>query len=148
MSAIWADDNEELSARMAESRLDGWLPRSEVKLVGSYIRAAAEHTASKNNHDLALLFDADMKILGSNPQTYEQYEEGIRNEYHVEAKINLRDYTLGRLAVLRGFERRERIFVTDTAHAEFEERAHQNLRTAIAKHSRAKDGDSLNYTGS
>jgi len=125
--------NEELSAQLAENRLAGWLPDDEVAQVGAYIRATANHDAPENDHDLQMLLDADLKILGSDTATYARYEQDIRREYDF---VSERDYTIGRLAVLRSFEERPRLFATETARGQFEDRAHENLRQAIADHER------------
>ncbi len=123
-------DNEERSAQMAEYRLDGYLPGGEVEQIGNYIRATAHHRSNGSDHDLSLLLDADIKILGADEQTFAVYEHDIHEEFRPH--YTDLEYTMGRLAVLRDFQTRSRLFITDTAFGEFESRARTNLTNTIA----------------
>lgn len=120
--------NEELSAQLMEDVLEQWLPEDEVRTVGRYIRATASHEVGGDDYDLALLMDADMKILGANPQEYDRFERGIAREYSAYPR---EAYRAGRAAVLGEFLSRPRIYVTDIAYQAFEQKARDNMRTAI-----------------
>ena len=81
-----AADNEEQSARLAERVLAelGW-DEARGRRVGDLVRATAAHEAPPDD-DTAVLLDADLAVLGSDPAAYQAYVTGVRAEYaHVDA---------------------------------------------------------------
>lgn len=129
--------NEEMSAQLTSSMLLKYMSGREAFQIGDYIRATANHEPG-DDHDLAHLLDADLKILGSDTRTFEYFEYNIREEYR---HFDDRAFALGRRAVLQDFLDRQRIYITDTAHREFEQPARQNLTNAIAKLSERLEQD-------
>lgn len=115
--------NEADSARLAVSRLRslGW---SDGRLgeVGELIEATAGHTAS--TAAACILLDADLAVLGADPDDYRDYVAGVRFEYsHVPEE----QWRVGRAAVVRGFLERPNIFATPWMAARREQRARSNL---------------------
>jgi predicted metal-dependent HD superfamily phosphohydrolase len=80
--------------------------------------------------DEALLVDIDLSILGAAaPSAFAAYEAGIRHEYrHYDDAA----YRAGRLAVLRMFQAKPRIFATQYWRERLEAQARANLAAAIA----------------
>ena len=122
--------NEELSAQLSEQRLDGLLPEDEIATIGSYIRHTADHSWDSQDTDLALLLDADLKILGAEPSVFDEYDKNIGLEY---SHFDPVQYKLGRAGVLQTFYDKDRLFLTDTAHTQFEAKAKENLKRKISE---------------
>ncbi|MFT3852939.1 MAG: hypothetical protein QM733_09400 [Ilumatobacteraceae bacterium] len=83
--------------------------------------------------DAAVLFDADLAILGSSPAEYQAYVTGVRAEY---AHVDDDGWRTGRAAVLRGFLDRKAIYATATMHTDRERRARANLTAELVTISR------------
>jgi len=79
--------------------------------------------------DSALLLDCDLAILGAPPERFALYDIAIRQEYaHVPEDV----YRTKRREVLLRFLQRERLFMTDWAHARWDAQARINLAQATA----------------
>ena len=66
------------------------------RAVGALIEATAGHEAT-DEPDRAVLLDADLAVLGSEPSAYQAYVTGVRVEYaHVDSEA----WSVGRAAVL------------------------------------------------
>ena len=140
------DDNEELSARLAIKDLGeiGWAT-SRCGCVAAMIIATAGHVGDgsgtadvgSDDHDTAILLDADLAILGAEPGTYLAYVNGVRAEY---AHVDDGQWVTGRSAVLRGFLDRRRLFITEYMPAAFEHRARANIEAELAALSIALPG--------
>ncbi|UOU98329.1 hypothetical protein MUU74_17790 [Chryseobacterium daecheongense] len=73
--------NEEKSAEFAVSRLEELnIDQAIIKEVFEQILATKTHQIS-NHHDTNYLLDADLSILGKDPETYRDYTKKIRKEY-------------------------------------------------------------------
>ncbi len=128
-------DNEELSATLATRELDGigW-SASRCGSVAAMIVATAGHVVDAPDRvaadrDTAILLDADLAILGSDPGAYQAYVNGVRAEYsHVDDS----QWLAGRSAVLRGFLGRPRLFATQFMYSTFEHRARANIEAELA----------------
>lgn len=119
-----AADNEARSAAWAErALLDlGWNP-GRAAAVGRLIDLTATHDAAPAT-DGAVLVDADLAVLGTEPAAYQAYVTGVRAEYgHVADDA----WRTGRAAVLTGFLDRAQIFHTGTGRDRWEARARANL---------------------
>ena len=78
--------------------------------------------------DAPLLLDCDLAILGVDPARFAAYDVDIRTEYaHVPDDV----YQAKRREVLAGFLERDRLYLTDWAHARWDEQARANLKAAI-----------------
>jgi predicted metal-dependent HD superfamily phosphohydrolase len=129
-----AKDNEEQSARLLETAAPGHLPDEDIAFAATIIRATANHqvpgTLSPDDAaDTALFLDLDLSILGAPAHVYDVYEIAIRQEY---AFVPEAAFRAGRGAILKGFLARERLFLTDVAHTEWDAQARVNLARAIS----------------
>ena len=125
-----ASDNEVASARLADRELTvlGW-DESRRGLVTAMVEATATHDAPAIDTDTAVLLDADLAVLGSDPAGYQAYVAGVRSEYaHVSADA----WRAGRTQVLRSFLERPALFATPTGRARWETRARANLAAELA----------------
>ena len=111
-----ASDNESASARLADRELAalGWDgPRRQR--VTTMVEATATHDVPDDpgiDIDTAVLLDADLAVLGSEPASYQAYVAGVRSEYsHVSAD----DWHTGRTQVLQSFLDRPALYATATA---------------------------------
>ncbi len=124
-----AHDNEAKSAELAEVSLrEGGVAPAVVARIADLVRATKDHAARAG--DAALVVDIDLSILGESPEVFARYEDEIRREY---AWVSEAAYTSGRLAVLRKFAGRERLFRTALFHDRNEANARRNLAASIAK---------------
>jgi predicted metal-dependent HD superfamily phosphohydrolase len=119
--------NEELSAQLSEARLQKALPQ-QAALVGSYIRRTAGHDGAGDDPDLALLLDADLKILGAPEAEFDEYDASIAKEFSF---VPPEFYAPARAKILRSFYEQPRIYVTAIAYEQFEENARRNLARKI-----------------
>jgi predicted metal-dependent HD superfamily phosphohydrolase len=122
-----AKDNETRSADLATTLLGPiGVPRSELERVMKLILATAhlaEHPIA-GDRETAILLDADLAILAASTERYRRYAADVRKEY---AWVPDEHYRAGRTAVLNQFLARPRIYLTDLAHQEDEERARSNM---------------------
>ena len=121
--------NERASARLARRDLTelGWDP-ARIERVTAMIEATATH-ADPPDGDHAVLFDADLAILGSTAARYDRYADGVRSEYrHVDDV----DWRSGRGDVLRTLLARESIFTTSPGRRRWEAAARSNLERELA----------------
>ena len=128
-------DNEELSAALATRELEGigW-SHSRCGSVAAMIIATAGHVVDAPDgvaadRDTAILLDADLAILGSDPSAYQAYVNGVRAEY---SQVDDTQWLAGRSAVLRGFLGRRRLFITEHMFSTFEHRARANIEAELA----------------
>jgi predicted metal-dependent HD superfamily phosphohydrolase len=131
-----APDNEAASARLAERELTelGWIePRR--RRVTTMVEATATHVVAAAGFepglevDTAVLLDADLAVLGSEPASYQAYVAGVRSEYgHVSAT----DWCTGRTRILQSFLDRPSLFATPTGRTRWESRARANIAAEVA----------------
>nr|WP_246363324.1 phosphohydrolase [Deinococcus budaensis] len=88
-----------------------------------------QHTYPPSTRVEALLADADLGILGSDPQVFAAYDAAIRREY---AFVPEAAYRAGRAQVLRTFLSRERLYWTPE-FAGLEAQARANLSAAAQR---------------
>ncbi len=116
--------NERASARLARRDLAtlGWEPE-RVTRVAHMIEATSDHLAPPD-HDHALLFDADLGILGADPRAYAAYADAVRAEYrHVDDDV----WRVGRCRVLESLLERAEIYATATGRDRWEAAARTNM---------------------
>src|SRR5262249_39583749 len=122
-------DNEERSAVWAGEALWGLgATEATIARVQALVLQTKTHDADPGAADASVLLDADLAILGASPRRYAEYAAGIRQEY---AWVAEEDYRRGRLRVLEGFLRREKIYRTERMCRTHEEQARENLRREI-----------------
>ena len=120
-----AGQDEEESARLAEERLGAaGLPEPEAAEVGRLVRLTSDHRPEQGDGDGALLCDADLSILGGEPEEYARYVAAVRQDY---AHIGDADFAAGRAAVVRRLLELDPLFHGGRARELWLEAAHRNL---------------------
>ncbi len=118
-----AGDNEERSAELARRSLATLgVPADVIEETARLILLTKTHRTVEDDAAGRRLLDADLAVLGADPQTYDRYAAAIRREY---AWVPEADYRAGRRRVLEGFLARPQIYHL-LKHAEAP--ARQNLR--------------------
>lgn len=119
-----AKDNEERSADKADLDLTAIaFPADRIEKCKTIILATKSHAISLHN-DTNLFTDADLSILGSDWETYNDYFKNVRKEYSVYPDFM---YNPGRKKVLKHFLEMEHIFKTDFFRHKFEVMARENI---------------------
>jgi len=126
-----APDNEERSARLAESTLLQLRVDDDVVAeVARLVRGTADHAPEPGDLNAAVLCDADLAILASGPERYGLYVEAVRAEYgHLDDQA----FARGRAGVLRGLLGRDRLFSTLTGRDRWEAGARANMTAELAR---------------
>ncbi len=121
-------DNERRSADLAAEALRQ-LGQGEplIKTVRRLIRVTA-HPSQPHTPDEAYMVDIDLSILGGSAQTFAEFEENIRREYHW---VPLPVFTQKRGALLQTFLERDHIFHTDYFREKYGPSAKYNLERAL-----------------
>lgn len=122
--------NERASARLAarDLRTLGWVD-ARIERVVQMIEGTKDHHQPADT-DTAVLFDADLAILGADPAAYGDYSTQVRAEYRHVDDI---DWATGRAAVLQSLLDRPSIFATEQGRARWDERARGNLTAELAE---------------
>lgn len=118
-----ADDDEERSAQLAEKQLS---EESSVDAaeVARLVRLTCGHDPLPGDFRGAVLSDADLAILASPPDRYEEYVAGVRAEYaHLPEDV----FQTARGAVLRTLLAKEFLFGSDHARRHWEPIARANI---------------------
>jgi predicted metal-dependent HD superfamily phosphohydrolase len=116
---------EERSARLAEQELarSGVAP-ALVAEVARLVRTTEEHRPEDSDANGCALSDADLAILASPADRYEQYVAGVRREY---AAVPDDAFSQGRAAILRALADKPSLFHTTYAREHWEAKARENL---------------------
>ncbi|KXX79071.1 hypothetical protein MMYC01_203041 [Madurella mycetomatis] len=131
--------NELESAQLAVDCLSGSVELSgdaeRLVRIQEMIKATATHIvpASLNGAeaaDAAMFLDMDLSILGADERTFDEYEAAVRKEYNFVAEDVWRE---GRMAVLKRFGERERIYHSELFRGLFEDAARRNLKRSIER---------------
>jgi len=105
------------------------VPRSRVDAVSRLVALTAGHDPAPGDADGEVLCDADLAILGSDPDRYARYAAAIRQEYpHVPDAA----FRAGRAAVLRRLAAAPRLYRTGPARSRWEAAARRNLAEELA----------------
>jgi predicted metal-dependent HD superfamily phosphohydrolase len=125
--------NERASARLARrdlAALGSPVPWDETRIgsVAAMIEGTATHL-DPPDVDTAVLFDADLAVLGADVVGYDAYVTGVRAEYRHVADD---DWRAGRAAVLEAFLERPAIYATDSGRRRWEARARANITGELA----------------
>ena len=121
-------DNEACSADLADRHAAelGWTS-DRCDTVRRLIMATAGHRSTAP--DEAILVDADLAILGADPNDYLAYRNAVRAEYgHLDDGA----WRTGRTAVLRGLLAADPLFTTTVARHRWEARARANMAAELA----------------
>ncbi|MGB3656162.1 MAG: HD domain-containing protein [Rivularia sp. (in: cyanobacteria)] len=131
-------DNEEKSAEYAVDVLSSLsIPSDVIKNVKRLILTTKNHQAKtcvtrsvkpEAYRNAQVLLDADLAILGSNPNEYSKYTQAIRQEY---IWVPEAEYIAARKQILQNFLQRENIYFTQLMQQTKEKTARNNLKTEI-----------------
>ncbi|MGY4541001.1 putative metal-dependent HD superfamily phosphohydrolase [Arthrobacter sp. UYNi723] len=125
-----AGQDEEESARLAEERLtDAGLPAADVDEVARLVRLTSDHRPEPGDDGGALLCDADLSVLGGEPEPYARYVAAVREDY---AHIGDADFAAGRAAVVRHLLELDPLFHSDRARELWLDAARRNLQGELA----------------
>jgi predicted metal-dependent HD superfamily phosphohydrolase len=125
-----ASDNEIQSAKFAAEILTDMGESIElVDRVQQLILATQGHQIDAADFDRCVFLDADLTILGADPDQYQTYSRSIRREY---SWVSDAAYQVGRIQVLEGFLQRDRLYYTDRLFNELESIARLNMQQEIA----------------
>lgn len=125
-----AGQDEEDSARLAEERLaHAGLPAAETEEVARLVRLTSDHRPEPGDDDGALLCDADLSVLGGEPEPYARYVAAVREDY---AHIGDADFAAGRAAVVRHLLELDQLFHSKRARDLWLDAARRNLRGELA----------------
>lgn len=120
--------NEEKSAQFSEKHLRQLgLGFEFIEKVSDQIMATKFHQESGDN-DTNYLVDADLAILGQEPEQYIGYTQKIRKEYSIYPDFL---YNPGRKKVLQHFLESESIFKTEYFKEKYEQQARKNIFSEI-----------------
>ena len=78
---LGATDNEDRSARLAESALAACGAPPETRSRVAELVLATQHLTTPSNQDAQLVCDIDLSILGRDPAIFDRFERAIRREY-------------------------------------------------------------------
>ena len=130
-----ASDNEAVSAQLARSVAEqlGWT-QPQADLVHALVLATALDgevpRRDEPDHDAyCVLLDADLAILGAEPNDYQAYVNGVRREY---AHVSDDDWHTGRSAVLRHLLDLDPLYRTATMRRDRTARARANIAAELA----------------
>jgi predicted metal-dependent HD superfamily phosphohydrolase len=122
--------NERASARLARRDLTalGW-NESRVTRVGTMIEGTTTHRTPADT-DTAVLFDADLAILGADADDYRRYVSAVRDEY---GHLDNAEWTAGRSSIMAAFLERQTIYATATGRTRWEEAARANITAELTE---------------
>ncbi|MEU0549520.1 metal-dependent phosphohydrolase [Micromonospora sp. NPDC005979] len=124
------DANERDSADLAGSLLTGLgVPEPAVAEVRRLVLLTAGHRVTADDHDGALLCDADLAVLAGPPAAYDRYAAAIRREY---AHVPDPAFRSGRASVLTGLLELPALFRLPPLAQRWEASARDNLRRELA----------------
>ncbi|MBV6626061.1 MAG: HD domain-containing protein [Rivularia sp. (in: Bacteria)] len=124
-----AKDNEEKSAEYAVKLLSSLsIPSNVIENVKKLILATKNHQMLNYDINAQILLDADLAILGSNPDEYNRYARAIRQEYIWVPEL---EYRAARKQILQHFLQRRNIYFTQIMQQVKETSARNNLNTEI-----------------
>lgn len=117
--------SEEASAVLAEEGLTRLgLREQDVARVARLVRESATHEMSTDDPATRAFHDADLWILAAPAERFDAYCHQVRLEYR---QVPPTDFARGRTEALTPFATRERLYLTDHAHARWTGRARVNL---------------------
>ncbi|MGD1873444.1 MAG: hypothetical protein ACFB02_10390 [Mastigocoleus sp.] len=125
-------DNEEKSAIYAVNTLKslGISDQVTIKVKHLILSTKTHHidVFDPEKTDTQILLDADLAILGSQPEKYQKYTQSIRQEYGWVSNDN---YCVARKRVLEKFLQRRYIYSTPLMYQKYEQTARKNIRAEI-----------------
>jgi predicted metal-dependent HD superfamily phosphohydrolase len=123
------EDNEQVSAERARAGLRGLVPEDRLASVLRLVLLTAGHDPEPGDDDGAVLCDADLAVLASEPGHYAVYASAIREEY---GHLSDEEFTAGRIAVLERLLDLPQLYRLPAVAAEWTPRARANLTAELA----------------
>ncbi|MGK4595696.1 HD domain-containing protein [Amycolatopsis sp. w19] len=124
-------EDEQASAAWTRDELtNAGVPAADVERAGELVLSTIHHAAPDEDLLATALLDADLAILGATPEDYEQYANGVREEYSIYSD---EDWRAGRAAVLENLLARPRLYRSDIARARWEGKARENLSNELTR---------------
>ncbi|WP_265522548.1 HD domain-containing protein [Oerskovia flava] len=128
-------EDETASARLALEELTALgVPEASARRVAHLVNALVRHAPDPTDFDCAVLCDADLSMLASEPQRYKEYLRDVRSEY---AHIPDDRYVTARIAILTKLLDRASLFSSPLGAA-WEEPARQNLDAELQRLHKAR----------
>ncbi len=93
------------------------------------VRLTTSHSPKTGDYAGALLCDADLSVLGGDPESYARYLAAVREDY---ARVSDEDFAKGRAAVVRDLLRLDPLFHGERAKALWLDAARRNLASELA----------------
>lgn len=121
--------DEQESAVLAQKCLKDLLAPVETAEVCRLVRLTATHSPAAGDVAGHLLCDADLAILGGEPDAYSRYTEGVRRDY---AHVSEDDFAKGRSAIVRQLLALQPMFHTARGQELWAARAQENLNRELA----------------
>jgi predicted metal-dependent HD superfamily phosphohydrolase len=122
-------DNEQVSAERARVGLRGLVAEDRLAGVVRLVLLTAGHDPDPGDADGAVLCDADLAVLASEPEHYAVYASAIREEY---GHLSDAEFTAGRIAVLERLLALPELYRVPAVAAEWTPRARTNLAAELA----------------
>ncbi|MEV0530429.1 hypothetical protein [Kitasatospora sp. NPDC050463] len=124
-------ENEERSAALAVRALtEAGLSERRTAEVARLVRLTVTHRPEPGDRDGEVLCDADLAVLGGDPQAYTAYAAAVREEY---AFVPEPDFRAGRAEILRRLLALPALYRTPTAHERFDAAARANLAAELGR---------------
>lgn len=123
-----SDTNEAESAVYTKgimARLE--IPVPTIIEAGRIINITKDHKTTEDDIDGKLMIDADFAIFASSPEEYDEYAQGIWQEYVGSGKVPEEMFKRGRGSKIDGWLKQDRIFLVDEIKKDLEPIARQNL---------------------
>jgi predicted metal-dependent HD superfamily phosphohydrolase len=122
------DDNEQVSAERARAGLRGLVDERRLAEVERLVLLTAGHDPAPEDADGAVLCDADLAVLASEPASYAAYASAVREEY---GHLPDAEFTTGRIAVLERLLALPQLYRLPAVAAEWTPRARANLTAEL-----------------
>jgi predicted metal-dependent HD superfamily phosphohydrolase len=124
-----AADDEENSALLAESELDGLGVAADlVAEVARLVRLTVEHNPAPTDRNGQVLSDADLAMLALPPEDYRRNTAQVRAEY---AHVSDADFRKGRARVIEALLSAPWLYRTPEGRSRWEAAARQNLTSEL-----------------
>ena len=123
-------EDEAASAVVAYAELTALgVPEAHARRVHDLVVALVRHNPDPTDPDCAVLCDADLAVLATEPQRYKAYLHDVRAEY---AHLPTEDYVRARVRILRKLLARKTLFSSPLGQA-WEEPARQNVSAELQR---------------
>jgi predicted metal-dependent HD superfamily phosphohydrolase len=127
--AMRPGEDERASAQLAASMLPALgVDDEQAAEVVRLVELTATHDPASSDANGAALCDADLAVLGADPDAYAAYAAAIRREY---ADVPEEEFRSGRIAVLERLVAHQPLFHTASGRARWEDAARRNIETEL-----------------